>query len=74
MTDNTTTRRLIQLGALFLIGDGIAGILMPRRRSLLWHVGPQLAKAVTEEITDRPAAALSVNLAKAALGVMLISR
>lgn len=74
MTDHSTCRRLIQLGALFLIGDGLMGILMPRRRSLLWQVGPPLAKAVTEEIADHPRTARTVNLAKAAIGLVLITR
>ena len=74
MTDNQTVRRLIQIGALLLIADGILGILMPRRRSLLWHVGPQLAKAATEELADHPGTARAVNAAKTALGVALITR
>lgn len=74
MTDNSISRRLIQLGGLILLGDGIAGLINPRRRSLLWHVGPQLVKAVTEEIGDNPKTARSLNLAKTAIGLVLISR
>ena len=74
MNDNSTSRRLIQLGALLLIVDGITGIVMPRRRSLLWHVGPQLVKAATEEIADHPRTARAVNAAKTALGVLLLTR
>ena len=73
MTDNLS-RRLLQLGGLLLLADGISGIVMPRRRSLLWHVGPQLAKAVTEEIADHPGTARAVNAAKTALGVVLLTR
>jgi hypothetical protein len=65
---------LLQIGALLLIADGIAGIVMPRRRSLLWHVGPQLVKAATEEIADHPRTARAVNAAKTALGVVLLTR
>jgi hypothetical protein len=46
-------------------------LIKPRRRSLLWHVGPQLAKAVSEEITDNPKTARTVNLTKAAAGLAL---
>lgn len=74
MTDNSTSRRLLQLGALLLIADGIFGIVMPRRRSLLWHAGPQLVKAATEELADHPRAARAVNAAKTALGVVLLTR
>jgi hypothetical protein len=74
MNENSTTRRLLQIGGLLLIADGIAGIVMPRRRSLLWHVGPQLVKAATEEIADHPRTARAVNAAKTALGVVLLTR
>ena len=74
MTDNSTSRRLIQLGALLLIADGVSGIVMPRRRSLLWYLGPQLAKAASEELADYPSTARLVNAAKAAVGVALLTR
>ena len=74
MIDKTNARRLIQVGALLLIADGILGMLMPRRRPLLWHLGPQLAKAATEELADHPSTARAVNAAKAALGLVLITR
>ncbi len=74
MTENELGRRLLQIGALLLIVDGISGILMPRRRSLVWHLGPQLAKAATEELADHPRAARAINAAKAAVGVLLLSR
>ncbi len=74
MNENSMSRRLLQIGGLLLIADGIAGIVMPRRRSLLWHVGPQLVKAATEEIADHPNTARAVNAAKTALGVVLLTR
>ena len=74
MNENSTSRRLLQIGGLLLIADGIAGIVMPRRRSLIWHVGPQLVKAATEEIADHPKTARAVNAAKTALGVVLLTR
>ncbi len=73
MTSNLATRRLVQLGALFLIGDGVMGLLKPRWHSLLWHFGPELARAVTEELAEHPKMARSVYLAEAALGVILAS-
>ena len=45
MNNNLIFRRLIQLGALFLIGDGVMGLLKPRWHSLLWHFDPELARA-----------------------------
>jgi hypothetical protein len=47
------------------------GILRPRRHSALWHFGPELGRAVTEELAANPKAARAVYLAEMALGVAL---
>jgi len=73
MNNNLIFRRLIQLGALFLIGDGVMGMLQPRRHSLLWHFGPELARAATEELAEHPKTARTIYLAEAAIGVALAS-
>jgi hypothetical protein len=67
------SKRLLELFGLILIGDGLMGLLRPRRHSLLWHVGPQLAKAVTEELADHPQTARAVYAAELAVGVALAS-
>ncbi len=74
MTSTLATRRIVQLGALFLIGDGVMGLIKPRWHSLLWHFGPELARAVTEELADNPKVARSVYLAEAVVGVILAAR
>ena len=74
MANNFFIRRLTEAGALFLIGDGIMGLIKPRWHSLLWHFGPQLMRAVTEELADHPRTARAVYLAEAAIGVALASR
>ena len=73
MDDNLITRRLIQLGALFLIGDGVMGLLKPRWHSLLFHFGPEIARAATEELAENPKTARAVYFAEAAIGVALAS-
>ena len=73
MNNNLITRRLIQLGALFLIGDGVMGLLKPRWHSLLFHFGPEIARAVTEELAENPKTARIVYFAEAAIGVALAS-
>jgi hypothetical protein len=73
MTNNLMIRRLIEFVALFLIGDGVMGLLKPRWHSLLWHFGPQLARAATEELAEHPKTARAVYLAEAAVGVALAS-
>jgi hypothetical protein len=67
------TKRLLELAGLILIGDGLMGLLRPRRHSLLWHFGPQLAKAVTEELADHPTTARTIYAAELALGIVLAS-
>ena len=74
MANNFFIRRLTEAGAQFLIGDGIMGLIKPRWHSLLWHFGPQLMRAVTEELADHPRTARAVYLAEAAIGVALASR
>ncbi len=73
MTNNLIARRLIDMGALFLIGDGIMGLLKPRWHSLFWRFGPELARAVTEELAEHPKTARAIYLAEAALGVAIAS-
>ena len=73
MNNNLIFRRVIQLGALFLIGDGVMGLLKPRWHSRLWHFGPELARAATDELVEHPKTARAVYLAEAAIGVALAS-
>ena len=67
------TKRLLELAGLILIGDGLMGLLRPRRHSLLWHIGPQLAKAVTEELAEHPQTARAIYAGELALGIALAS-
>jgi hypothetical protein len=71
MTSKLISRRLLETAGLFLIGDGLMGILRPRRHSLLWHFGPELGRAVSEELASNPKVARSVYLAEVALGIVL---
>ena len=74
MENNLAMRRVVELGALFLIGDGVMGLIKPRWHSLLWHFGPQLAKAVTEELAEYPKTARVVYLAELAAGIAIAAR
>jgi hypothetical protein len=71
--DNLIAKRLLELGGLILIGDGLMGLLQPKRHSLLWHFGPQLAKAVTEELAEHPNTSRAIYAAELAVGVALAS-
>ena len=73
MTRNLISRRLREAGGLFLIGDGVLGLLWPQRYTMLWHVGPQLGRAAIEELADHPKIARSVYAAEIALGLTLLA-
>ncbi|MFN2475200.1 MAG: hypothetical protein ABR526_02520 [Chthoniobacterales bacterium] len=73
MKTELITRRVIELAALVLIGDGIMGLIKPRWHSLLWHFGPDVAKAATEELAAHPNTARAVYALEAAAGVAIAS-
>jgi hypothetical protein len=71
MTSHLIKRRLLRAGGFFLIGDGLLGLVQPRRPSLLSHFGPKLTRAVMEELAEYPKLSRSIQLAKVAVGVTL---
>lgn len=74
MDRDLITKRVIQAGALLLIGDGIRGLIQPRWRSLLWYFGPEIARAATEELADHRTIARCVYAAETALGLLIAAR
>lgn len=74
METDLVTRRVVQAAAFLLIGEGIMGLIKPRRRSLLWRFGPQIARAATEELADHSTSARCVYAAEAALGLLIATR
>lgn len=71
MKNDLVKRRLIELGALLLIGEGIMGLIQPRRYSLLWHFGPRFLKAATEELAEHPIAARAIYALETAAGIAI---
>jgi hypothetical protein len=71
MKSDLILQRLLEFGGLILIGDGLMGLLRPRRHSLLWHFGPELAKAVTEELAEHPKTSRAIYAAELAAGIAL---
>lgn len=56
-------RRLKELVAIALVGDGVVGLAAPRRHSLLWDFGPWWYRKTLEALAGRP------NLVRALAGV-----
>ena len=73
MKQDLILKRLLELGGLILIADGVLTLFRPRRRSLLWHCGPQLTKAMTEELVDHPKTSRVIYAAEIAVGLALAS-
>ena len=74
MTNDSVGQRLVQLGALLLIANGVMGLLRPRWHTLPWRAGPQLALAATEELADNPKIARPIYAAQTVLGLALAAR
>jgi len=74
MKTNLTTRRILESFALFLIGDGVMGMLKPRRHSLLWDCGPEPIREFTEMLAANRDLTRGIYLAEIALGVLLASK
>jgi hypothetical protein len=71
MTSKLISRRALEAGGLFLIGDSIRGLLWPKQYTIFWHIGPQLGRAAIEELADHPKLARSFYAAELALGIAL---
>jgi hypothetical protein len=62
---------LVEGFALFLIGDGIMGLIKPRWHSLLWDFGPEPLQDFTETLAKNPNIARGVYAAEAAIGIAI---
>ena len=71
MNNNLIARRIIQLGALFLIGDGVMGLLKPRWRFLLGTLDRSSPKPRLEELAEHPNSARAIYFLEAAVGVAI---
>jgi hypothetical protein len=67
-------RRLIQLVALVMIGDGVSGLLKPRWHSLLWDAGPESFETMMERLAKNPTKARLLYAAEILVGVWLSTR
>lgn len=68
-------RRVLDVVALVSVGDGLLWVLAPRRRGLLWMVGPGPIKGFVERVAlERPWQARLLGASQAALGVWLALR
>jgi hypothetical protein len=59
-------RRIMELLAMLLVGDGVIALVAPRRHNHLWRFGPEGYGRVMEAFAERPA--LTRLLAEAEVG------
>lgn len=64
-------RRLTEMVAILLIGDGVVALMAPRRLSRFWQVGPKPYQDFMETFIQRPGLTRGVSLGQVALGVWL---
>jgi hypothetical protein len=67
--DSMVGRRLKEIAAMTMIGEGIIGALYPRRHVLLWKFGPKKYRKFIEASARRPNLVRIAAAAGAGVGV-----
>ncbi|MEP7343279.1 MAG: hypothetical protein ABI977_36485 [Acidobacteriota bacterium] len=62
-------KRLKELLALWMVGEGIIGSLRPERYMRLWRFGPKAYRKFIDALTDHPNATRMVCAAEAGIGL-----
>jgi hypothetical protein len=68
------SRRIKELAAIAVIGDGVVGFVAPRRHSLLWKVGPEGYQEAIRWFAERPSLVRLLAAVELGLGLMLALR
>ena len=67
-------RRIAEVVAMLMIGEGVLTLVAPRRHSLLWEFGPEGYKRAIEAFAEHPTLTRLVAAAEAGLGLWLAFR
>ena len=67
-------RRSAEMAAVFMIGDGILGLLQPRRHVALWQERALGAEALVAPFVDRPERRRAYAVLQIAAGIALAAR
>ena len=67
-------RRLLQLVALVMIGDGVVGFFKPRWHSLLWDVGPAPYRDLMARFAEQPSTARLMYAGEVAVGILVATQ
>jgi hypothetical protein len=74
MKKNTIAPRCLEVFALAMIGEGIVGLLHPRRYSLFWRIGPAWLRDTAETFAKHREATRLICAGEIALGLWLALR
>lgn len=64
-------RRLGEFLAILMVGDGVIGLVAPRRHSLLWKFGPESYKRLMAGFAKRPSLVRLLSAASVGAGLWL---
>ncbi len=67
-------RRSAEMAAVFMIGDGLLGLLQPRRHVALWRSKVAAVDALVRPFADRPDRRRLYGAVQIAAGIALASR
>ena len=67
-------RRMTEIAALLLIGDGVVGLLQPERHTRLWRNGPAPYRAAMQPFVRNPGLTRFAAAGELALGLWWASR
>lgn len=67
-------RRLKEIVAILIIGDGVLAMVAPRRHPGLWWSGPKGYEQLMEALLERPRLKRSLGVGQVVLGLLLASR
>ncbi|MFL6451951.1 MAG: hypothetical protein ACJ746_30435 [Bryobacteraceae bacterium] len=61
-------------GGVLLVGDGVAGLIWPRRYLRLLEVGPSPVRRTLEAFAERPSLTRAACIAEVGIGIWLIAK
>lgn len=67
-------KRLREIIAIILIGDGVVGLLDPKRHVGLWRRGPEPYREAMVAFSKRPWITRTLSAAEAITGIMIAHR
>lgn len=71
---DTNVKRAAEMAAIFMIGDGLLGLLQPRRHVALWESEVRAVDALVRPFVGRPGRRRAYGALQLAAGLALAAR